>query len=229
MPRTTRTARAGSRSRWTPCWRGTCRSARSASCSGTTRCGSTAASRRRRASPLRLVPDRAAPRPSARLRSLLARNDRVLAVLGTPNAFHAQIMEATGCEAAFLGTGITGGDYTASADTRLVPAAARARRLGAVRVAAFGRRSPAGARRGVRHALRDAGQAPEAVDPVRALRPRPARGLVYVPARPGAEGDELGISARLQGAGHRRLDRFPGQARRQPVPPNSTLESVGLS
>src|SRR5436189_25403 len=55
MPRTTRTARAGSRSRWTPCWRGTCRSARSASCSGTTRCGSTAASRRRRASPLRLV------------------------------------------------------------------------------------------------------------------------------------------------------------------------------
>src|SRR3989449_7441083 len=122
MPRTTRTARAGSRSRWTPCWRGTCRSARSASCSGTTRCGSTAASRRRRASPLRLVPDRAAPRPSARLRSLLARNDRVLAVLGTPNAFHAQIMEAAGCEAAFVGTGITGGNYTAFADTGLLSA-----------------------------------------------------------------------------------------------------------
>ena len=41
----------------------------------------------------------------------------MLAVLGTPNAFHAQIMEAAGCEAAFVGTGITGGNYTALPDT----------------------------------------------------------------------------------------------------------------
>ena len=63
------------------------------------------------------MPDRAAPRASTRLRSLLARDDRVLAVLGTPNAFHAQIMEAAGCETAFVGTGITGGNYTAFPDT----------------------------------------------------------------------------------------------------------------
>jgi len=69
------------------------------------------------------VPDRAAPRASTRLRSLLARDDRVLAVLGTPNAFHAQIMEAAGCEAAFVGTGITGGNYTAFPDTGVLSAA----------------------------------------------------------------------------------------------------------
>ena len=46
----------------------------------------------------------------------------MLAVLGTPNAFHAQIMEAAGCEAAFVGTGITGGNYTAFADTGLLSA-----------------------------------------------------------------------------------------------------------
>src|SRR2546425_11516722 len=86
------------------------------------RCGSIAASRQRRSLRPRLVPDHLAPRPSARLRSLLARDDRVLAVLGTPNAFHAQIMEAAGCEAAFIGTGITGGNYTAFADTGLLSA-----------------------------------------------------------------------------------------------------------
>jgi len=47
----------------------------------------------------------------------------VLAVLGTPNAFHAQIMEAAGCEAAFVGTGITGGNYTAFPDTGVLSAA----------------------------------------------------------------------------------------------------------
>ncbi|PYN44058.1 MAG: hypothetical protein DMD95_11960 [Candidatus Rokuibacteriota bacterium] len=68
------------------------------------------------------MPDRLAPRPSARLRSFLARDDRVLAVLGTPNAFHAKIMEAAGCEAAFVGTGITGGNYTALPDTGVLSA-----------------------------------------------------------------------------------------------------------
>jgi 2-methylisocitrate lyase-like PEP mutase family enzyme len=46
----------------------------------------------------------------------------VLAVLGTPNAFHAKIMEAAGCEAAFVGTGITGGNYTALPDTGVLSA-----------------------------------------------------------------------------------------------------------
>src|SRR3989454_10982319 len=86
------------------------------------RCGSIAASRQRRSLRPGLVPDRQVPRASARLRSLLARDDRVLAVLGTPNAFHAKIMEAAGCEAAFVGTGITGGNYTAFAETGLLSA-----------------------------------------------------------------------------------------------------------
>jgi len=66
------------------------------------------------------VPDTVQPRVSARLRALLARNDRVLAILGVPNAFHATIMEAAGCEAAFIGTGITGGNYTALPDSGLL-------------------------------------------------------------------------------------------------------------
>src|SRR2546422_10804581 len=86
------------------------------------RCGSIAASRQRRSLRPGLVPDRQVPRASARLRSFLARDDRVLAVLGTPNAFHAQIMEAAGCEAAFVGTGITGGNYTALPDTGVLSA-----------------------------------------------------------------------------------------------------------
>src|SRR5437667_10578842 len=86
------------------------------------RCGSIAASRQRRSLRPGLEADRQVRRASSRLRSLLARNDRVLAVLGTPNAFHAQIMEAAGCEAAFVGTGITGGNYTAFADTGLLSA-----------------------------------------------------------------------------------------------------------
>ena len=68
------------------------------------------------------MPDRPAERPSTKLRSLLARDDRVLAVLGTPNAFHARIMEAAGCEAAFVGTGITGGNYTGLPDTGVLSA-----------------------------------------------------------------------------------------------------------
>lgn len=57
-----------------------------------------------------------------RLRALLSRPDRVLAVLGTPNAFHARIMESAGCEAAFVGTSITGGNYTALPDTGVLTA-----------------------------------------------------------------------------------------------------------
>lgn len=55
-------------------------------------------------------------RPAARLRQLLRRKNKVLAVLGAPNAFHARIMEANGVEACFVGTSITGGNYTGLPD-----------------------------------------------------------------------------------------------------------------
>jgi 2-methylisocitrate lyase-like PEP mutase family enzyme len=54
------------------------------------------------------------------LRELLARPGVVLAVLGTPDAGSAKLMEAAGVEAAFIGTGITGGRYTGLADTGLI-------------------------------------------------------------------------------------------------------------
>jgi 2-methylisocitrate lyase-like PEP mutase family enzyme len=41
-------------------------------------------------------------------------------VLGTPDAGSAKLMEAAGVEAAFIGTGITGGRYTGLADTGLI-------------------------------------------------------------------------------------------------------------
>ncbi len=50
------------------------------------------------------------------LKKLLRRKDKVLAVLGAPNAFHAKIMEANGVEACFVGTSITGGNYTGLPD-----------------------------------------------------------------------------------------------------------------
>src|SRR5919199_4156903 len=56
-------------------------------------------------------------RPTTKLRRLLRRKNRVLAVLGAPNAFHAKIMEANGVEACFVGTSITGGNYTGLPDT----------------------------------------------------------------------------------------------------------------
>jgi 2-methylisocitrate lyase-like PEP mutase family enzyme len=56
------------------------------------------------------------------LRELLARPGVVLAVLGTPDAGSAKLMEAAGVEAAFLGTGITGGRYTGLGDTGLITA-----------------------------------------------------------------------------------------------------------
>jgi 2-methylisocitrate lyase-like PEP mutase family enzyme len=55
-------------------------------------------------------------KPTTKLRRLLRRKGKVLAVLGAPNAFHAKIMEANGVEACFVGTSITGGNYTGLPD-----------------------------------------------------------------------------------------------------------------
>lgn len=55
-------------------------------------------------------------KPTSKLRQLLRRKNKVLAVLGAPNAFHAKIMEANGVEACFVGTSITGGNYTGQPD-----------------------------------------------------------------------------------------------------------------
>jgi 2-methylisocitrate lyase-like PEP mutase family enzyme len=55
-------------------------------------------------------------RPTTKLRQLLRRKNKVLTVLGAPNAFHAKIMEANGVEACFVGTSITGGNYTGLPD-----------------------------------------------------------------------------------------------------------------
>jgi 2,3-dimethylmalate lyase len=56
------------------------------------------------------------PSPRARLRELIGRQDRVLAVLHTPNAALARIMELGGCEAGFVGTSGVVGAYTGLAD-----------------------------------------------------------------------------------------------------------------
>ena len=53
---------------------------------------------------------------STRLRRLIHRRDRVLAILHPPTAAHARIMEKAGCEAAFVGTGGVVGAYTGLAD-----------------------------------------------------------------------------------------------------------------
>jgi len=50
------------------------------------------------------------------LRALMARHDRVLAVMHPPTATHARIMEQAGCEAGFVGTGGVVGSYTGLAD-----------------------------------------------------------------------------------------------------------------
>jgi 2-methylisocitrate lyase-like PEP mutase family enzyme len=55
-------------------------------------------------------------KPTTKLTQLLRRKNKVLAVLGAPNAFHAKIMEANGVEACFVGTSITGGNYTGQPD-----------------------------------------------------------------------------------------------------------------
>ena len=55
-------------------------------------------------------------RPTARLRQLINRTDRVLAVLHPPSATLARIMEQAGCEVGFVGTGGVVGAYTGLAD-----------------------------------------------------------------------------------------------------------------
>jgi 2,3-dimethylmalate lyase len=55
-------------------------------------------------------------RPTTRLRELINRKDRVLAVLHPPSAALARIMEKAGCEAGFVGTGGVVGAYTGLAD-----------------------------------------------------------------------------------------------------------------
>src|SRR5215468_2387369 len=55
-------------------------------------------------------------RPTTRLRMLINRTDRVLAVLHPPSATLARIMEKAGCEVGFVGTGGVVGAYTGLAD-----------------------------------------------------------------------------------------------------------------
>jgi 2-methylisocitrate lyase-like PEP mutase family enzyme len=54
--------------------------------------------------------------PTARLRALINRTDRVVAVLHPPSAACARIMEKAGCEVGFVGTGGVVGSYTGLAD-----------------------------------------------------------------------------------------------------------------
>ena len=58
----------------------------------------------------------AGERATTRLRRLINRTDRVLTVLHPPSAACARIMEKTGCEVGFVGTGGVVGAYTGLAD-----------------------------------------------------------------------------------------------------------------
>ena len=58
----------------------------------------------------------ACPRRASACAQLMARQDRVLAVMHPPTATHARIMEQAGCEAGFVGTGGVVGSYTGLAD-----------------------------------------------------------------------------------------------------------------
>jgi 2,3-dimethylmalate lyase len=62
------------------------------------------------------IPSSRQQSPTARLRQLINRTDRVLAVLHPPNAACARIMEKAGCEVGFVGTGGVVGAYTGLAD-----------------------------------------------------------------------------------------------------------------
>ena len=55
-------------------------------------------------------------KPTTRLRQLIRRTDRALAVLHAPSAAHARLMEAAGAEVAFVGTSGVVGAYTGLAD-----------------------------------------------------------------------------------------------------------------
>jgi 2-methylisocitrate lyase-like PEP mutase family enzyme len=60
--------------------------------------------------------------PGARLRALLDRPDRVLAVLGIPSALQGQIMERAHVEAGFVGTNLTFKNVTGLPDTGVASA-----------------------------------------------------------------------------------------------------------
>lgn len=53
---------------------------------------------------------------SVRLRELINRKDKVLAVMQPPSAAHARIMEMSGCEAGYVGTGAVTAAYTGLSD-----------------------------------------------------------------------------------------------------------------
>jgi 2,3-dimethylmalate lyase len=63
-----------------------------------------------------VFPSSSEQRPTTRLRQLINRTDRVLAVLHPPSATMARIMEKAGCEVGFVGTGGVVGAYTGLAD-----------------------------------------------------------------------------------------------------------------
>jgi 2-methylisocitrate lyase-like PEP mutase family enzyme len=63
-----------------------------------------------------MFPSSSERRPTTRLRQLINRTDRVLAVLHPPSAALARIMEKAGCEVGFVGTGGVVGAYTGLAD-----------------------------------------------------------------------------------------------------------------
>src|ERR1044072_3423117 len=53
---------------------------------------------------------------TARLKELINREGKVLAVFHTPSAAHARVMEQAGCEAGFVGTSGVVGAYTGLSD-----------------------------------------------------------------------------------------------------------------
>src|SRR5437764_9327222 len=59
-------------------------------------------------------------RPSTKLRQLLRRKNKVLAVLGAPNAFHPSIVEATVLETCCVGPSIAGGNRTGLPDRAIL-------------------------------------------------------------------------------------------------------------
>jgi len=152
------------------------------------------------------VPDTVQPRVSARLRALLARDDRVLAILGVPNAFHATIMEAAGCEAAFIGTGITGGNYTALPDSGLLSSTECLQFAGYIaRAVSFplildgdtGHGGPPAVRRLVHECIR-AGLAGLRIDdqPIEAKRATQSAGIEVVPREVAVERYQAAVRAR---------------------------------
>lgn len=130
----------------------------------------------------------------------------MLAVLGTPNAFHAQIMEAAGCEAAFVGTGITGGNYTAFSDTGLLSATecvqfggyiARAVSFPVILDGDTGHGGPPAVRRLVQESIR-AGLAGIRIDdqPIESKRSTQTPGIEVVSRDAAVERYEAAVSAR---------------------------------